>query len=67
MPLAASMVPPEAPRLRPRLALSVKLAVVASVPPLMVRKPGVAELGAVPRLSSAAMLSVPALTVVTPL
>ena len=64
VPLAAPMVPPEAPRLRPRLAPSVKLAVVASVPPLMVREPGVAELGSVPRLLSAAMLSVPALMVV---
>jgi hypothetical protein len=49
------------------LALNVKLAVVASVPPLMVSEPRVAELGAAPRLLSAAMLSVPPLIVVTPL
>jgi hypothetical protein len=60
------MVPPEVPRFIPRLALSVKLAVVASVPPLIIREPGVAELGSVPRFLSAAMLSVPALRVVTP-
>ena len=51
----------------PRLALSVKVAVFASVPPLIVRTPGVAEPGAAPRPLSAAMLSVPALIVVVPL
>jgi len=66
VPLATSMVPPDAPRLMPRLALSVKLAVVAIVPPLRVSEPAVAEPGAVPRLVSAEMLSVPALTVVVP-
>ena len=34
------MVPFEAPRLIPRLALTVKLAVVASVPPLTISEPG---------------------------
>ena len=59
-------MPPEEPRLIPRLALRVKLVVVARVPPLMTREPGVAEPGTVPRLLSVEMLSVPALMVVTP-
>ena len=67
VPAATSKLPPEAPRLIPRLPLIVKLAVAASVPPLRVREPGVAELGAVPRLTSDDMLSVPALMVVVPL
>jgi len=59
VPPATSMMPPAAPRLIPRLALSVKVLVVASVPPLIVREPGVAEPGAAPRLLSAETLSVP--------
>ena len=61
---AASRLPPEEPRLIPRLALRVKLAVVASVPPLRIKEPGVAELGTVPRLLSAEMISLPELMVV---
>ena len=51
----------------PRLALSVKLAVVTSVPPLITSEPGVAELGAVPRLVSADIQIWPLLMVVVPL
>ena len=51
------MVPTEVFRFIPRLALSVKLAVVASVPPLMkFTESGVGEPGTAPRLSSAATL-----------
>ena len=66
VPGAVSIVAPAAPRLIPRLALSVKPSVVASVPSLMISEPGVAEPGAVPRLPSDDMLSVPALMVVAP-
>ena len=57
--MPTSMVPPASPRLIPRLELSVKVFTVASVPPLMVSDPGVAEPGAVPRLLSDWMLMVP--------
>ena len=66
VPLIGSSVPPVLPRLIPRLALSVKVAVVNSVPPLTISKPVVATAGAVPRFWSAEMLSLPVLTVVVP-
>jgi hypothetical protein len=50
----------------PRLLFSVKLAVACRVPPLITSCPGVALLGAVPRLLSALMLSTPPLMVVVP-
>ena len=50
----------------PRFVASVKLAVVSSVPPPKVSRPGVGTAGAVPRPASAAMAIVPALIVVTP-
>ncbi len=50
----------------PRLLLSVKVAVLASVPPLNTSWPAVALLGAVPSPESAAIESVPALMVVMP-
>ena len=65
-PEAVSKVPPEAPRLIPRLALSVNVPVVASVPPLIVREPGVTNAGDEPRLLSAEILIVPAPIVVAP-
>jgi len=53
-------------RWMPRLLLSVKVAVLASVPPLNTSWPAVALLGAVPSPESAAIESVPALMVVMP-
>ena len=60
-------VPLVGPMARPRLALNVNVPVSKSVPPLMTRLPGVALLGAVPRLLSAEMLSTPPSIVVLPL
>ena len=51
----------------PRLLLSVKVAVMTSVPPLNTSWPAVALAGAVPNPESAAIESVPALMVVVPL
>jgi len=50
----------------PRLALSVKPAVAARVPPFMTKSPGVAEPGAAPKLLSMLTLSVPPVIVVVP-
>ena len=50
----------------PRLAARVKVAVLARVAPLIVSCPGVAEVGTAPRAASAAIESVPPLTVVAP-
>ena len=66
VPPAGSSVPPALPTEIPRLALSVKLAVVTSVPPLTTNAPGVAKPGAAPRLLSAEMLSLPELMIVPP-
>src|ERR1700680_1625441 len=51
----------------PRLEFSVKLAVVAKVPPPKVNCPGVAAPGAAPRLLSAEICKIPPLIVVAPL
>ncbi len=60
-------VPPLAPSVMPRLALSVKTAELDKVPPFITSLPAVALPGTTPRLASASMLSVPALMVVMPL
>ena len=57
---------PLAVRAMPRLALSVKVAVVARVAVPIVSAPGVGPAGAVPRPVSAAIEMVPALIVVVP-
>ena len=63
---AGLMVPPLAPMVTPRLLSSDTLAVVARVPPLRVSWLATAVAGAVPKLLSAEMLSVPPLMVVVP-
>ena len=51
----------------PRLLPSVKVAVLANIPPLNTSRPALALEGAVPSPESAAIESVPALMVVMPL
>ena len=66
VPPATWNVPPPAFSVMPRLAFSVKLAVVCNVPPLNVSCPAVAAPGAVPRFKSCEMLTVPPLMFVAP-
>ena len=64
--LSTLKVPPLAPRLIPRLLLSVISAVANKVPPFKTIEPVVAELGKAPKLLSAAIDKVPAIIEVEP-
>jgi len=66
VPEDGANVPPAELSVIPRLPLSVKLAVVPSVPPLKASWLAVAEPGAAPRLASAPMFRVPPFRLVAP-
>jgi len=66
VPEPTEMLPPLAPKLIPRLADSVKVAVVCKIPPFNVKSLAVTLPGAVPKFVSAERLNVPPFIVVAP-
>jgi hypothetical protein len=65
-PELTSIVPCDAPRVIPRFVLNVSVAVACKVPPLSVIEVASADTGAAPRLRSAAIDRIPAVTTTPP-